>query len=110
MRRIDGDVLLLLHALDHAVDELVDLLGGHLLQTLLPIFVEQLAGFERLADGFAEIFEGVVAVEFGEARVGVLEAGVEQVVGEGLEQVVHLDLGGEVAGVFGVADALHASA
>ena len=47
---VDGDVLLLLHALDHAIDELVDLLGRHLLQTLLPIFIEQVAGFERLAD------------------------------------------------------------
>ena len=32
MRRIDGDVLLLLHALDHAIDELLDLLRGHLVE------------------------------------------------------------------------------
>jgi hypothetical protein len=45
------------------------------LQPLLSVFVEQVARFERLADGLTEIFEGVVAVELGEARVRVLEAG-----------------------------------
>ena len=75
---------------------------------LLGFFVEELAGFESLADGFAEILHGLVAVELLEAgAVGVVEAGVEQEVGEGLHEVFEAEGGGEVAGEFGVADALH---
>ena len=42
-----------------------------------------------------------------EIGVGIAEAGVEQVVGERLQQVFEIHLGGQVAGVFGVANALH---
>ena len=39
--------------------------------------------------------------------VGIVEAGVEQEVGEGLHEVFEAEAGGEVAGEFGVADAFH---
>ena len=81
-----------------------------LVEFFLGLFVEELAGLEGLADGFAEIFQGLVAVELLEAgAVGVVEAGVEQEVGEGLHEVFEAEGGGEVAGEFGVADALHRS-
>jgi len=44
------DVLLLLHALDHAIDKLVDLLGRHLAAGAAALFIEQVPGFERLAN------------------------------------------------------------
>ncbi len=74
---------------------------------LLGLFVEEFAGLECLADGVAEILHGLLAVELLEAGHGVLEAGVEQEVGEGLHQVFETEGGGEVAGELGVADALH---
>ena len=73
----------------------------------LGLFVEELAGFEGLTDGFAEVLHGLVAVELLEAGVGVVEAGVEEEVGEGLHEVFEAEGGGEVAGEFCVADALH---
>ena len=58
-----GDVVLLLHALDELVDELVDLVLLHGLLELFPdAIVEQLAGFEELTQGFAKIVEGVVEI------------------------------------------------
>ena len=42
-----------------------------------------------------------------EAGVGVVEAGVEQEVGEGLHEVFEAEAGGEIAGEFCVADAFH---
>ena len=102
------DEVLLLHFLDDLVDEFFDLLSVELVEFLLSFFVEELAGLESLTDGFAEVFHGLVAIELLEAgAVGVVEAGVEQEVGEGLHEVFEAKGGGEVAGEFGVADALH---
>ena len=42
-----------------------------------------------------------------EGRVGVLEAGVEEEVGERLHEVFEIEARGEVAGEFGVAGELH---
>ena len=71
------------------------------------VLVEDLARFEELPQRLAEIIEGVV--EFLKSRVGIAEPGIEQVLGEGLEQVFHVHLGGQVADVFCVANALHDS-
>ena len=75
----------------------------------LGLFVEEFAGFEGLPDGLAEVFEGLVVVLL-ELGVGIVEAGVEQEVGQGLHEVFEPEAGGEVAGEFGVADALHRAA
>ena len=53
--------VLVLHALDDFVDELFDLAVVEVVELLLCVFVEELAGFERLADGFAEVFHGLLA-------------------------------------------------
>ena len=79
----------------------------HLFELLADAVVEHVAGFEKLAQGFAQIVEGVVHVL--KAQIGIAEAGVEQVVGQSLEQVFDVHLGGQVAGEFGVANALHGS-
>ena len=42
-----------------------------------------------------------------EGRVGVLEAGVEEEVGEGLQEVFEIEARGEVAGELGVAGEFH---
>ena len=89
-------------------DQFVELaVLGHLINFLLQVFVEEVAGFEHLAQGFAQIVQGMVhrVRQIGE---GIAEAGVEQEVGERLQQVFHAHLGGQVAVVFGVANALHA--
>ena len=104
------DEILLLHFFDDLVDEFFDLLGVELVEFLLGFFVEEFAGFERLTDGFAEVLHGLVAVELLEAgAVGVVEAGVEQEIREGLHEVFEAEGGGEIAGEFGVANALHRS-
>ena len=100
------DVAFLLHALDELVDQLVELTGcRHLVDLALRVFVEELAGLEDAAQGFAQIVEVVVHVA--EAGVGIAITGVEEIVGERLEQTFEVHLGGQVAGVFGVANALH---
>ncbi len=101
------DEVLLLHLLDDLVDELFDLVFVEGLVLFLGFLVEELAGVERLADGFAEVLHGLLAVERLEAGHGVLEAGVEQEVGEGLHEVFEAEGGGEVAVELGVAGALH---
>jgi hypothetical protein len=100
------DEVLFLELLDDLVDEFVDLLGVERVEFFLGLFVEELAGFEGLADGLAEVVEGLVA-ELLEVGVGVLEARVEQEVGERLHEILEAEGGGEVAGELGVADALH---
>ena len=77
-------------------------------EVLKALFVEELAGLESLTDGLAEVIHGLVAVELLEAgAVGIVEAGVEEEVGERLHEVFEIEGGGEVAGEFRVADALH---
>ena len=105
IRILGVEVGLVLHALDDFVDELFDLGGVEFFELLLGFFVEEFAGLEGLADGFAEALHGVVGVL--EGRVGVLEAGVEEEVGEGLQEVFEVYARGEVAGELGVAGELH---
>ena len=52
-------------------------------------------------------FSQGLVVELLEVGVGVVEAGVEEKVGEGLHEVFEAEAGGEIAGEFCVADALH---
>lgn len=101
------DEVLFLHFLDDLVDEFFNLFAGEFVELFLGLFVEEFAGFKSLLDGFAEVLHGLVAVELLEAGHGVLEAGVEEEVGQGLHEVFEAEGGGEVAGEFCVADALH---
>ncbi len=78
---------------------------GQLVEFLAASFVEEVARFEHAAQGFAQIVH--VVIELLKARIGIVEAGVEQVVGQRLQQVFEIDLGGQVAAIFGVANALH---
>ena len=73
----------------------------------LLVLVHELAGLEDLAEGFAQVFQGVLAVELLELGERVLEAGIEQEVAERLHEVVERKLGGEVAVVLGIAGAFH---
>ena len=101
------DVVLLLHALDELVDQLVDLA---VLRHLVDLLLQRSSKSRRLREpgaGLRADFPGCVAIQFRKARVGIAEAGVQQVVGESLEQVFHVHLGGQVAVVLGVANALH---
>ncbi len=100
------EVGFVLHALDDLVDEFFDLRRVQLLELLLGVVVEEFAGFKGLADGLAEAFHGVVRVL--EGRVGVLEAGVEEEVRQGLQEVFEVYARGEVAGELGVAREFHA--
>ncbi len=101
------DEVLLLHFLDDLVDEFFDLLLVEGFVFLLGLFVEEFAGFEGLADGFAEVVHGLVAVELLKAGEGIVEAGVEEEVGQGLHEIFEAEGGGEIAGELGVADAFH---
>jgi len=106
LRLLGVDEVLLLHLLDDLVDEFFDLVVREGFEFLLRLLVEDFAGFECLFDRLAEIFERLVA-ELLKLRIGVVEAGVEQEVGQGLHEVFQPEGGGEVAGEFGVAGALH---
>ena len=105
MRGLRGDVILALHAADELVDQLVETaIGGHLIDFLLHALVEGVTLFEGAAQGLAQIVHGLIEVL--KFSVGILEAGVEQIVGERLEQVVHADLASQIAGEFCVANGL----
>ena len=97
-----------LHLLDDLIDEFLDLVFFERLVFFLGLFVEEFAGVEGLADGFAKVLEGLVSVEILETGHGVLEAGVEEEVGEGLHEVFEAEGVAEVSGELGVAGALHA--
>ena len=101
------DEVLFLHLLDDLVDEFFDLFFGEGFVFFLGFFVEEFSGFEGLADGLAEVVHGLIAVELLKAGEGIVEAGVEEEVGQGLHEIFKAEGGGEVAGEFGVADALH---
>ena len=81
------DEVLLLHLLNDLVDQFFDLVFGEGFEFFLRLFIEDFAGLERLADGLAEVFQGLVAIELLEVGVRVVEAGVEQEVGERLHEV-----------------------
>jgi len=100
------DEVLLLHLLDDLVDELFDLIFGEGFEFFLGLFVEEFTGLEGLADGVTEIFEGLF-VHLLKLGVGIVEAGVEEEVTQGLHEVFETEAGGEIAGEFGVADAFH---
>ena len=105
---LDGDVVLLLHALDQLVDQLIKLaVLCHLLDPLLHLAVEKIACLQGLAQCLAQVLQGVLAIEFGEARKWILKAGIEQILRQCLEQVFHAHLRGWIAGVFGVANSFH---
>ena len=100
------DEVLLLHLLNDLVDQLFDLVFGQSFELLLRLFVEELARFQRLTDGVAKVLQCLV-VELAEVGVGVVEAGVQEEIREGLHKVFEAEARGEVAGELGVADAFH---
>ena len=77
----------------------------HLFKLLADAVVEHLSGLEQLPKGLAQIVERVVHLL--KAQIGIAEAGIEEVVGESLEQVFDVHLGGQIAVEFGIANALH---
>ena len=72
---------------------------------LLHPFIKKLAGFEGAAQCFSQVVERVVEVL--EILIGVLKAGVEQVVGELLHQIFEIDIVSQLPGIPRVANALH---
>ena len=90
---LGGNVVLLLHALDELVDQLVQLaVLGHLLDFLLHLAIEKVSRFQRLAQRLAQVLHGVLAIELGEPRPWILKAGIEQILRQRLEQVFHAHL------------------
>src|SRR6185437_9213875 len=79
--------------------------GRHLIELLADGIVEERAVFERTAKSLAQIVE--VLVEILKSRVRIVEAGVEQVIGERLKKILQIDLRCQVAFVLGVLNALH---
>ena len=63
LRLLGVDEVLLLHLLDDLVDELFDLIFVEGFVLLLRLVVEELAGIEGLADGFAKVLEGLLSIE-----------------------------------------------
>jgi hypothetical protein len=61
--------------------------------------------FKHPPQRLAQIVEGVIEVL--KARERIVEAGVEQIVRERLQQVFKIDLRGQIAVELGLADALH---
>ncbi len=98
---------LVLHALNNLFDELLLAFFGKLFVFLLRVFVEELAGVERLADGLAQILHGVRGVVL-KLRPGIFEAGVEKEIRQGLHQVFEIEARGEIAGELCIAGKLHA--
>ena len=72
----------------------------------LHVLVEQISVHQRLLDGAAQIVEGLLALQHVVKHV-VLEAALQQVIGERAEQVFHAHLAGGVGNVLAVADAFH---
>src|SRR6185437_10662555 len=79
--------------------------GRHLIELLADGIVEERAVFERTAKSLAQIVE--VLVEILKSRVRIVEAGVEQVIGERLKKILQIDLRCQVAFVLGVLNAFH---
>ena len=77
------------------------LLATHVLDLLAHLLVEHVAVQQRVGDGLAKLVQrllGVVQVVV--FHVLLLEAALQQVVGERVEQVLHAHLGGGLGNVF----------
>ncbi len=89
-----GDVARIDELLDEGIDELFHLLAGHggeLLHHLLDLFVgEESAFIEGAADGLFQVVERLLLPLAG-GVVGIVEAALQQVVGESLEKIVGVD-------------------
>jgi hypothetical protein len=106
-RAAEGDEVLLVHALDELVDEIVELaLGHHLVELPAQILVKKLAILKSAAESLTQIVE--IVVELAEVGVGIVEAGVEKIIRKRLEKIFEVELGGEIAAIFGVVNAFHA--
>src|SRR5271157_2429256 len=108
VRLVNADVVFPLHALDELLDQLLHLLGAHIFDLLAHLVVEHFAVQQRLGDGLAQVVERLLhVVEVVEVHVLLLEAALQQVVGERVEQVLHAHLRRGLGNVFLVLDELH---
>ena len=108
MRLVDGDVVLLLHAIHELLDQLVELLGGHGLDLLAHVLVEHVAVQQRFGNGVAQVVERLLLrILVVIVHVLPLKSALQQVVGERREQVFHAHLAGGVGNVFLVLDEFH---
>ena len=111
VRLVHADVVFLLHALDELLDQLLHLFGAHVFDLLAHLVVEHVAVEQRLSDGLAQVFQRLFHVaEVVEIHVLLLEAALQQMVGERVEQVLHAHLGGGLGNVFLVLDEFHKAA
>ena len=85
-------------------------ISGDLINLFLDGFVEQIAILQRLAHGFAQVVERLVAAHLLKTAERRLKAGIQQKIRQRLQQRLHLQLVGQAAGVFAVSNALHAFA
>ncbi len=108
MRLVDGDVVLLLHAVDQLLDELLELLGGHRLELLAHALIEHVAIEQRVSDGIAQVLQRLlVGVLIVVILILALETALQQLVGESGEQVLEAHLRGRFGDVFLVFDEFH---
>src|SRR5262245_58187053 len=106
-RLIDGDEIFLLHAVDQALDQLVQLtLHLQLLDALAQVVTHEIARLQRLLDGLAQRLE-IVFIQLLEINVLAVEAGFQHVVGERVEEVLQTHFVCEIADVFGELRVFH---
>ena len=109
MRLIDADVVFLLHAIEELLDELFKLLGAHRFDLLAQLLVQHVAVHQRFGDRVAKVFEGLFGgVLVVVVRILPLEPTLQQMVGEGREQILHAHLRCGLGNVLFVLNELHA--
>ena len=110
MRIIHADVIFLLHAFDQLLNQFIErAIHLHLAKPFLHFFVQQISFHQRLLDGAAQIVESLLAISVHVVEHVVLEAALQEVIGERAQQVFHAHLAGWVGNVFAVTDAFHKS-
>ena len=108
MRLIDGDVVVLLHAVHELLNQLVKLLGGHRLDLLPHTLVEQVAVQQRFGNGVAQVIERLLLrILVVIIHVMPLKSALQQVVRQCCEQVFHAHFASGVGNIFLVFDELH---
>ena len=105
---IDGDVILLLHAVDQFFEQLLEgTFRLHLFQSLFGLLVEELAVHQCLRDRLLQPLHRLLVAEVVEIRVRVLKPTLQQVVRQGVHDIFHRELFRQVRNVLVVFDELH---